>query len=254
LGHQPADLERREAKLLDLYLEDGIEALRSALSSMRSGSGRLRPTLSAPKPSGKSPPKAPRRAASKAIREYCSLAPSWISETRAWGPPAAVCVRGAAQRPRSIGGDLALPVQILEGMIEGVEGDHGDAAHHGRLLGVTRGHEEAMNAPPSAVERDRQHPPHGLDAAVEGELAEHGHVLEPLRLERLCGDEYPQSHGQVEGRADLSNLGGRQVHCDPVHGELEAGVANGCTDAIAALAHRGSPREDSRGLEADAGG
>src|SRR5262249_46005854 len=152
---------------------------------------------------------------------------------------ALVCVRDAVQRSRSMRADRALPVQVLESLVDRGERNHGDAAYHRRFLGVAGGGEEAMDAPPPAAEGDGQDAAYGLNTAVERELTEHGRVLEALRLERLGGDEYSQSHGQVEGRADLAHLGGRQVHGDAVHGELEAGVADGRADAVAALAHRG---------------
>src|SRR5215470_12737000 len=48
----------------------------------------------------------------------------------------------------------------------------------------------------------------------------------------------------LEGCADLPYLGGSQVHSDPVHGELEASVADGRADAVAALAYRGIGKTD----------
>jgi len=157
-----------------------------------------------------------------------------------------VRVQGAAKRSGLVRGDRALPVQVLESLVERAEGNHGDATHHGRLLGVAGGDKEAMDAAPAAVERDGQHSAHGLDVPVERQLAEYRHVLEALRLEGLGGNEDPQGHGQIEGRADLAHLGRRQVHGDPVHGELEAGIADGGTDTVATLAHRGVGKPNGR--------
>src|SRR5215471_10750403 len=104
---------------------------------------------------------------------------------------ALVSVRGAVQRSQSMRADRALPVQVLESLVNRGKRNHGDAAYHRRFLGVAGGDEKAMDAPPPAVEGDGQDAAHGLYAAVERELTEHRRVLEALRLERLGGNEYP---------------------------------------------------------------
>src|SRR5499427_7539995 len=103
---------------------------------------------------------------------------------------ALVSVRDAVQRSRSMRADRALPVQVLESLVDRGERNDRDATYHRRFLGVAGGDEEAMDAPPPTVEGDGQDAAHRLNTAVEGELAEHRRVLEALRLERLGGDEY----------------------------------------------------------------
>jgi hypothetical protein len=124
--------------------------------------------------------------------------------------------------------------------------DHGYSTHHRGLLGITRGHEKTRHAAAPAMQRDGEHASHGLDSSIEGELTQGDGVLSPPWLEYAGGGENAQRHGQVEARADLADLGGRQVDGDPVHGELESRVADGRAHAIAALAH-GGVREAHRG-------
>src|SRR5499426_3877843 len=79
---------------------------------------------------------------------------------------ALVCVRDAVQRSRSMRADRALPVQVLESLVDRGERNHGDAAYYRRFLGVAGGDEEAMDSPPPAVEGDGQDAAYGLNTAV----------------------------------------------------------------------------------------
>src|SRR6266545_99394 len=141
--------------------------------------------------------------------------------------------------PVPVGGDLALAVQVLEGIVERTERDHGDSPDHRGLLGIARGHEETLHSAAPAVERDGEHATNGLYPSVEGELAQGDRIVGPSRLEYAGGGENAQRHGQVEGRADLADFGGREVDGDPIHGKLEPRVADRRAHAIAALAHGG---------------
>ena len=51
---------------------------------------------------------------------------------------------------------------------------------------------------------------------------------------------------QVEGRAHFAHIGRRQVDGDAVRGKLEAGIADGAADAVAAFAHARVGQADHR--------
>src|SRR5215468_8169611 len=118
-------------------------------------------------------------------RAFCPEVAAHVGEIQAL-----VGVRDAVQRSRSMRADRALPIQVLESLVDRGKRNHRDAAYHRRFLGVAGGDEEAMDAPPPTVKGDGQDAAHGLNTAVERELTEHRRVLEALRLERLGGDEY----------------------------------------------------------------
>jgi len=141
--------------------------------------------------------------------------------------------------PGPVRGDLALAVQVLEGVVERTERDHGDAPDHCGLLGISRGDEETPHSAAPTMQRDGEHATNGLDPSVERELAQGHRIVNPSRLEYAGGGENAQRHGQIEGRAHLADLGGRQIDGDPVHGEFEPRVADRRPHAITALAHRG---------------
>jgi site-specific DNA recombinase len=133
--------------------------------------------------------------------------------------------------------DVALAVQVLEGIVKGGDRDDGDAADDGGLGRVARRNEKPRDAAAPAVERHRQHAADRPDMSVERELAEGDRVLDETRLDDPRGREDAERHRQVEGRAFLAELGGGEVDRDAIHGEVEPRVPDRGAHAITALAH-----------------
>ena len=83
---------------------------------------------------------------------------------------------------------------------------------------------------------DGQRPAHRAERAVERQLAHQKMLIGRLRQAHRA--QNPDSHGQIEPRAFLANIGRRQVDGDGFVGIAEAGVQQRRLDALPALAHR----------------
>ena len=159
--------------------------------------------------------------------------------------------------------DVPLAIQVLHRVVQGGDGNDVDAFHHAGLRGIRGGHENGREALPPRVQGHRQHAAHRAHAAVERQLAHHERALQPAGLDQPGGAEDADRDRQVEGGAFLADIGGRQVDGDAVDRELEARVADGGADPVAALAHGrvgeadgvegGQPRGDVH-LHEDGGG
>ena len=90
--------------------------------------------------------------------------------------------------------DVALAVQVLEGVVERGERDDADAADDGGLGRVARRNEKPRDSAAPAVERHRQHAADRPDMAVERELAEGDCVLDEPRLDDTSGQEDAERH------------------------------------------------------------
>ena len=75
-----------------------------------------------------------------------------------------------------------------------------------------------------------------MDSAVERELAKDYQFRDVPPADDAAGREDAERDGQVERRAGLAEIRGSEVDRDPVRWKFEAGVANRCAHAIAALA------------------
>jgi site-specific DNA recombinase len=217
LTKQLAEVERREVRLLDLYLEDDLQvpALKARLEDLRRAKAgiserlaRAQARIAAHEAAG---------ARHDAIRRFCRQARRGLTRLTPEGQrrllgalvdqivmrPEAVEIHGIlpTQAPpprgdrsrsdsqhvvRAGGGDLEaalgvrlaphvgeieavtlarpggpacaggradlpLAVQVLDGIVEGADGDHVDPRHHGGLGGIGRGHEERREAFPPRV-------------------------------------------------------------------------------------------------------
>ena len=108
-----------------------------------------------------------------------------------------------------------------------------DGARLGRIVD---GDDEGRDAVPAAGERDGEGAAHGLDLAVERELADDREGVRRAVAQGAGGGEDAEGDRQIEGGALLAEVGGREVHGDAVVREGEAGVADRGADALAALA------------------
>jgi hypothetical protein len=87
-------------------------------------------------------------------------------------------------------------------------------------------------------ERRGQRAPYGADLAAKRQLAGERAVVEQVRWDLAGGDEQPDGDRQVEAGPRLAHVRGREVHRDPLLGELELGVEEGCAHPLARLTHR----------------
>jgi hypothetical protein len=98
-------------------------------------------------------------------------------------------------------------------------------------------------------QRGAEHPPNPAQVAAQPELAHGPQAVEGGDRYAAAGGQQPDGDRQVEARAVLGEVRGRQRHGDAAVGPVEAGVAEGGTDAVAGLEHGGvaEPHHGDRG-------
>ena len=119
----------------------------------------------------------------------------------------------------------------------------GNDGRFGRVLGR---HQQALQPEPPGRDGDRQHAPDAIDPAIERQLADDERVVDRRPCQGARGHEQAERDRQVERRPGLADVGGRQVHGDAMLREVEAAIADGGPDAVAALAHGGVGQSDHR--------
>ena len=85
--------------------------------------------------------------------------------------------------------------------------------------------------------RNRQHAPRRVNRSVQRELAEKHQIRNVPPLDHALRGQDAERDRQIERRAHFAHIGRRQVHGDAMRGKLEAGIADGAPDAVAAFAH-----------------
>jgi hypothetical protein len=133
--------------------------------------------------------------------------------------------------------DLPLAVQVLDGVVEGGDGNHVDPGHHAGFGGIAGGHEERREPFPARVQGHRQHAAHRAHAGVQRQLSHHERALEPAGFDQPGRAEDADRGRQVEGGAFLAEIGGGEVDGDALDRELEARVVDGGAHPVAALAN-----------------
>src|SRR5207237_1764529 len=98
---------------------------------------------------------------------------------------------------------------------------------------VVAWHKQRGDAAPTTRQPDGQRPAHGLDLPVERELADDGERTEGVAPGAADRRQDAERDGQVERRALLADVGGREVDGDAVVGKFEARTADGAADALA---------------------
>lgn len=140
--------------------------------------------------------------------------------------------------------DRPLAAEPLDRFAEAPERERREVPDHRGLAAVGGGEQKAVEAFAPAGQGDREHAPHGMDLAVQRQLADQEKPAQRVPLHEPRGGEDPEGDGEVEGRAFLSEVGWREAHRDALHGEGIAGVPDGAPDAIAALADGGVGEAD----------
>jgi hypothetical protein len=73
--------------------------------------------------------------------------------------------------------------------------------------------------------------------AVQRQLAEDDHLVEPLAEKRALAAQDGKRHRQIKCRAFLADVGGRQVDGDALEWEIVAAILERGLDALAAFLH-----------------
>ena len=89
-----------------------------------------------------------------------------------------------------------------------------DALDHGGLGGVGRGQNQVGNVFFARQDGHRQHARHGAHAAVEAQFAHQQKAAQVVGPQRAIGAQDADGDGQIEARAFLLHVGGRQVDGD----------------------------------------
>src|SRR2546422_423643 len=103
-------------------------------------------------------------------------------------------------------------VQQADRVSEGPRSEHPESVHGDRLGGVLHGHDERADPLASAGETDRQRAADRLDLAVEREFANDGERSDGSLLHGAGGGENAEGDRQIERRAFLAKVGGREAH------------------------------------------
>ena len=154
-------------------------------------------------------------------------------------------VRG--RRPRNLHDPSRSPSgQHGDGLVERGHRQDGETGDDRRLARVGVRQHQAVDAVPARLRRDGEDAAHRPHRAVERELADGDHPLQPLAGNETGRREHADGDRQVERRPHLAHVRRREVDRYPPRRKLEAGVADGALDAVAALA-------DARVGQADEG-
>ena len=107
-----------------------------------------------------------------------------------------------------------------------------------RFGGVLRRQKQPLQTEAAGADSDRQHAANAVDGAVERQLADDDGIVDRSARQRSRCGQQAKGDRQIERRARLADIGGRQVDGDPVGREFESRIADGRADTVAALADR----------------
>ena len=161
--------------------------------------------------------------------------------------------RGRARR-RGVGVHAAL--ERADRLAEVSAGVHAEALHDGGLGGVLGRDDEGGGAAVPRADGEGEHAADGPEGGVERELSEERDLFEALARGLrglLAGGEDAERDGQVEVRAVLAEVGGREVERDASHRPRDADVLDRRLYADARLPDRAVRQPgDVEGLQAEA--
>jgi hypothetical protein len=115
---------------------------------------------------------------------------------------------------------------------------HLDALHERRLRGVPLRDEEAPVAGAASSQRRVQRSADRTELTAERQLARERVLIELVGGDLSARGQQPHRDGEVEARARLPDVGGREVHRQPLLREVELGVEERRPHALARLADR----------------
>ncbi len=162
-------------------------------------------------------------------RALGAFLPLDLSEVR--GPDRRLHLPGL--RRREGGGALEM---VEDGQQVG-RGDHLHLTGPGGFGALRRRADEAQ-FPLPRMERGEQHAGRGGDAAVQTQLAHDDIARQRLGIDHAHGAEQGQRDGEVEMRPLLGEVGGREVHGDPLGRQRKADGGDGVAHPLPAFRDR----------------
>ena len=129
-------------------------------------------------------------------------------------------------------------LEVLHHLPQAPRRIHADALDAGHLLSVARGQDDLLNPLLAGADDHGQRAPHRLQAAVQGQFAQHQRARQLPVVQLARGHQDAHRHRQVKGRAFLLHVGGRKVHRQPCHRHGKAAVDNRCAHPVTAFLHR----------------
>ena len=110
--------------------------------------------------------------------------------------------------------------------------------HDGGFGGVFRRDQHAHLAVGARAQGDRQNALARTHRAGQREFAHDDEIVELVGFDLFAGGEHAQRDGQVEARAFLFHVGGREVDGRAPHRKFETGIGERGGDAVARFLHR----------------
>src|SRR5207237_6917666 len=107
-----------------------------------------------------------------------------------------------------------------------------DDAGFGQILAREN---ERLDTGRSGGERDRQRTSHRPNRALQAELSENRDLLQPTACYLFGGRQDTERDWQIEGRALLADVGGREIDGDAFERKGETGIGKRRIDAIASF-------------------
>ena len=130
-------------------------------------------------------------------------------------------------------------VDQIDGLRQRFHAEDANAFDHRGFAGVGFGDDHVFDAAFARGERGGKGSAHGTHAAIQRKLAKENVRIENFAEESSLAASEPQRHGQIERRAFLANIRGREIDGDEVgSGKIESAIAQRGADALAAFFHR----------------
>ncbi len=143
---------------------------------------------------------------------------------------------GVAERPRRR--ELAAPIEVVDDLVEAPRAAHLEAARlrrEGRLGGVPGGDDRAAQPAVAGAPQLSEHAAHGAHLARERQLPDQQRLVEAVRRAGARRGEHGDGDREVEGRAVLLQVRGREAQQDVPRRQLVALVRDRGAHPHAAL-------------------
>jgi len=121
---------------------------------------------------------------------------------------------------------------------EALDGIDVDALDDGGFSGIAGRDDEVADAAGLGGDGDGKHALDGAESAIEPQFAHKEEVGDFFDVKSTIGSKEADGDGQVEARTFFFEICGGEIDGDAGRWEVEAGVADGGGNTVAALAHR----------------
>ena len=149
-------------------------------------------------------------------------------------------LRGVGQhraRVHAHGRERFRHVDEVHGLRQIAHGEHVDPLDDRGLARIGFRHDHGLDLVLARRQRRRERAAHRAHLPVERKLAEKNVLVEPLAEERALAAQNRKRHREIEGRAFLANVGGRQIDRDALKRKIVAAIFQRGLDAFAAFLH-----------------